>query len=588
MKEFFRQYFFLLDKSTKGFLPFLLVLFLLSSMLDVVGIGLISFFLLLVVNFNTIFNKLPFFLQNIFSSFSEKKTIIIVGILLIFSFIFKGVTSLYVQQKTIATTSQLAVRIKIRLMRAYQHADYAFHLKQNSSDLINRTGWADGFVNNAFSASLNFISSLLVMSGILFFLFLVHPIATAFLVVLVVMLFTTYRLLFQKKIQEMSRVLSIANVGIIKAILQGIGGLKEIRILGCESFFLQKLANATSSYSFALARYNALQLIPRYFIEAFASVFLIAIILVTVITGVKPVDIIPTLGVFAAACIRLLPTLNQFVGLSSQLTVGSFTTNLLYQEISTLENQRSNQVIGITKDRLLFSTLTLQDITFRYSLALHDALTDVNLTIQRGQSIGLIGPSGSGKSTLVSVILNLLKQKTGRVLVNGQPINDLRAWLNNFAYMPQSIFLLDDTLKHNIAMGIEDADIDEEKLTNAIISAQLSDVVSGLPQGADTVIGEHGIRLSGGQRQRVALARAFYFEREIIVMDEATSSLDSETEREVITAIKRLHGIKTLIVIAHRLTTIEYCDIVYKLEKGRITAQGNFNEVVKKSAMMAQ
>ena len=168
-----------------------------------------------------------------------------------------------------------------------------------------------------------------------------------------------------------------------------------------------------------------------------------------------------------------------------------------------------------------------------------------------------------------------------QILVDGKPIANMRAWLNNCAYIPQHIFLLDDTLKRNIALGIEDDDIDERKLQNAIQMAQLNSVVEELPQGVDTIVGENGFRLSGGQRQRVALARAFYHERDIIVMDEATSALDNETEKEVIGAIKQLHGIKTLIVIAHRLTTVEYCDVICKMEKGRVVQVGSFQEVVK-------
>ena len=180
----------------------------------------------------------------------------------------------------------------------------------------------------------------------------------------------------------------------------------------------------------------------------------------------------------------------------------------------------------------------------------------------------------------MNIILGFLEPQQGHILIDGESIKNLRAWLNNFAYIPQTIFLLDDTLQKNIALGIEDEAIDETRVWNAVKMAQLTEVVHHLPQGINTVIGENGVRLSGGQRQRVALARAFYHERDIIVMDEATSSLDHETESEVINTIKRLKGSKTLIVIAHRLTTVEHCDVLYRLDHGRVSAVGSFQEVV--------
>jgi len=227
-----------------------------------------------------------------------------------------------------------------------------------------------------------------------------------------------------------------------------------------------------------------------------------------------------------------------------------------------------------------FSNICLNNVYYKYPNTTHGALENVSIKIIKGQSIGLIGQSGAGKSTLVNVILGFLEPQQGQLLADGNLIPNLRMWLNNFAYIPQSIFLLDDTLRRNVAMGIEDKDIDEIQVWNAIKMAQLTEMIHQLPNGLDTLIGENGVRLSGGQRQRVALARAFYHERDIIIMDEATSSLDHETEKEVIHTIKRLKGNKTLIVIAHRLTTVEHCDVLFRLEAGRITAVGSYQEVI--------
>ena len=584
MKVFLKQYFFLLDREAKKQLPFLFLIFLSSSFLDVIGMGLISAFLLLIVNFDSVIHKFPVYLQNTFNHFTHNQTIFSIGIGLVIAFIFKGFWGVYSQKKLVHFTAQFAVRLKMRLMMDYQNASYAFHLRQNSAYLINKISLADSFAGGALATILNFVLSILVTVGVIGCLLVIHPLITLFLTIMVGLIFISYEFFVKKSIVKMGRVMAESGGEINKSILQALGGLREIRVLGKEFFFLNKVKTVTQGYSYALSIHNSLQLIPRYAVEAVASIFLVALVLGALLLKISPLSMIPTLGLFATACIRLLPTVSQLIGQSGQLRSASYATGLLYTEISELENHHKTSLncdFNMT-EKLRFSVFSLQNISFQYINTKHNALTNLNLTLFRGKSIGLIGQSGAGKSTLVNILLGLLTPDLGELLVDGLPVKNTRAWLNNFAYIPQSIFLLDDTLKRNVAMGTEDKYIDEQKLNEAIEMAQLSDVVADLPNGVDTLIGENGVLLSGGQRQRVALARAFYYDREIIVMDEATSSLDNETEREVINAIKRLHGVKTLIVIAHRLSTIQYCYVIYKLEKGKIVAQGTFGEVVGK------
>ncbi len=581
MKLFFQQYLFLLDRQAKKGLPVLLLIFLSTSFLDVIGIGLIGAFLLLIVNFSSILHKFPVSFQKILSHFSQSEIIFGIGIGLIFAFILKGFWGIYSQRKLVLFTSRFALRLKMRLMTGYQNADYSFHLKQNSAYLINKISSADSFSNNALSTMLNIISSLLITLSIIACLIVVHPVVTLFLTLMVGLIFFSYEFFVKSNVVRMGKAMAISGGEINKSVLHAMGGLKEIRVLGKEYFFLNKVRCIAQGYSQALSTYNSLQLIPRYAVESAASIFLVALILSALLAGTSPLNMIPALGIFATACIKLLPTISQLIGQSTQLRSASYATGLLYDELTAIENKYKTTLSEINScNRHLFSEFSLSHVSFSYDQAKNNALNNIDLTICRGQSIGLMGSSGAGKSTLVSIILGLLSPDSGKLLVDGLPVENLREWLNNFAYIPQSIFLLDDTLKHNIAMGTEDKDINYEKLNKAIDMAQLSEVVADLPDGADTLIGENGVRLSGGQRQRVALARAFYYEREIIIMDEATSSLDNETEHEVINSIKKLHGIKTLIVIAHRLSTIQYCDIIYKLEKGKIIAQGSFDEVV--------
>ena len=255
----------------------------------------------------------------------------------------------------------------------------------------------------------------------------------------------------------------------------------------------------------------------------------------------------------------------------------------IYSELKALEQLKHLSMPFPNSKKLPFSIISLQNVSFNYPNRKMNALNHIDFTMQKGQSVGIIGASGAGKSTLVNILLGLLEPQKGNILIDGQPITNMREWVNNFTYIPQDIFLLDDTIKNNIALGIEKSEIDPKQLETAIQMAQLEQVIQDLPQGIETQIGEKGMRLSGGQRQRIALARAFYHDKDIVVLDEATSSLDHETEREIIHSIKRLQGIKTLIVIAHRLTTVQHCDIIIKLAQGQIIQKGSFHEVVEQA-----
>lgn len=580
MKTFIKQCFFLLDREAKKELPILFAIFLSSSFLDVIGIGLVGAFLLLIVNFSKVILNFPLRAQHLINHFTENEVIVFVGLCLVVAFIFKAFWGIYSQKRIVRFTSQFTLRLKIRLMAYYQTASYLFHINQNSAYLINKISIIDNFSNSVLSTSLNISSSVFVLLGVVLCLAYTHPIITLWLAVITIIIFLGYEYFVKNNVIKMGKTLTELNGEIYKMILQALGGIKEIRVLGKEKFFLEKIKYNVSGFVQALTVYNSLQLIPRYTVESSASIFLVSLVLGALLVGVSPLNMIPTLGVFSAACIRLLPIVSQLIGQSGQLRSAGYATKVLYDEICTLENLKENDIVlAHAGEGLLFAKVSLRDVTFRYSNTLHNALKNISLEIYKGKSIGFMGASGSGKSTLISIMLGLITPDAGKILVDDAPIKNKRMWLNNFAYIPQSIFLLDDTLKRNIAMGTDDHEIDANKLQKAITMAQLTDVVANLPKGVDTVIGENGVRLSGGQRQRVALARAFYYEREILIMDEATSSLDSETEREVINAIKQLHGIKTLIVIAHRLTTLQYCDVVYKLEKGSLVAQGSYAEI---------
>ena len=299
--------------------------------------------------------------------------------------------------------------------------------------------------------------------------------------------------------------------------------------------------------------------------------------------------ILPTLGVFGVAILRLMPSATLLTSSLTQLRFARDSISRLHFDFTHLNSLShfayiDNSLLASEKNEDIedtFSSMKLNNVYFRYQNTKYPVLKDITLEIYAGESVGLIGPSGTGKTTLVDVILGLLKPQEGSIKLNGKSLDDkIKSWYSQVAYLPQSVFLIDNSLRQNVAIGVAENKIDEDALFKALKKARLMELISQLPNGLDTEIGERGVRLSGGQRQRVALARAFYHGRSVLVMDESTSALDNNTEQEIIEEIKQLKGKVTLIVIAHRLTTLKHCDRIYRLDDGGIVEQGSYQQVV--------
>ena len=312
-------------------------------------------------------------------------------------------------------------------------------------------------------------------------------------------------------------------------------------------------------------------------------VFVVTLVLLMLLLGYDLQVLVPTLGMFGVAALRLTPAANTLSTSLIQLRYVRDSISRLHRDFQTVTPvpfEARQSPLGIAPDE--FRCLALDKVRFTYPNARQPVLKTLSLEIRAGESIGLIGPSGSGKTTLVDVMLGLLKPQAGELRYNDRPLQDaLAQWRAQVAYLPQQTFLIDDTLRHNVALGVEDTEIDENRVKDALKQARLEQLVDELPEGTDTILGERGVRLSGGQRQRVALARAFYHGRSVLVMDEATSALDNETEREIVEEIRRLKGQMTLIVIAHRLTTVQHCDRICSLQNGAIV-EGR-SEVIRQS-----
>ncbi len=533
---------------------------------------------------------------------NEAKFVAFTGLFIVILFCVKSVVSWCVQTYIFKFSYVQRKKLIQKLLSAYLSAPYTFCINKNSSEIIKKVeGLSGQFANSVLSTLLISGANMITILGISMMLCLLNPLAVLSIILVTLPVFFLFNY-FKDKMYIWGKEFYESSKTIHQTIYNALGGLKETRVIGCNSFFEQECEKQAQRYADASIAFYGFKLVPRFLVETVLVTFLVGFTSISLLLNRDIQQLTSNLSVFGLAAIRLIPAITNLTGGLTTLRSSSHSLNELYVDLKEVEKlgQEASQVLEQyhQKDwrdkRNLDSSLqsapskiqlkeeiVLDNITYRYPNVSEDVLKGISLKIRKGESIALIGKSGAGKTTLVDVILGLLVPQGGDIRVDGWSIyNNLRSWQDLIGYIPQSIFLTDDTLEKNIAFGISDHLIDETRLNEAIKAAQLTEVVENLPKGTKTRIGEGGVFLSGGQRQRVGIARALYHTRDILVLDEATSALDNETENLVTEAIKSLSGIKTMIIIAHRLTTVEHCNQVYMIEKGKIVQVGSYEEVV--------
>ena len=361
---------------------------------------------------------------------------------------------------------------------------------------------------------------------------------------------------------------------LVQRVSEGLGGVKEIKVLNRQQYFISRLYDTLERLKKAETYNETTRESFRPIIELVAVLGLLALTLILYLEGRALNEIAPVLTIFGASTFQMLPSFAKLTNQYSKLDYHSHAIIPVHEDLMRSTDHLVNKTPEKSTDKLLLTdNLTIKNVTFSYPNNLKSKILDnVTLTLNRGSAIGIIGKSGAGKTTLIDLILGLFEPDSGDILVDGKSIyENLSGWQENIGYIPQTIFLADDTVRKNIAFGLNDEEIDNEQLLSAIKAAQLQEVVNALPHGLDSNIGERGVRLSGGQRQRIGIARALYQNPEVLIMDEATSSLDNETEDYVIRSIERLKGDRTIIIIAHRLSTVESCDVLFRINNGRVS-----------------
>ncbi|NBD31921.1 MAG: ATP-binding cassette domain-containing protein [Cyanobacteria bacterium] len=575
----------------KKTLTFALISIVILSILETIGIGLVGPFMSLVSSENSIErNQLLSYIYSSLNLVSRNQFIGILGLLIIVLFYVKSFLRYYIQSYIFRFGYNQQGNLRLRLLRTYLALPYSFHIRGNSAHFVqNILNETHTFCNGTLIASLNTTVHLLVVSTLIVLLVLTDPIATVFILGIVLVIFVIYQQ-FRKRLANWGKDMSESQTEMIQAVNHSLGSLKETRVIGCEVYFIDQLKKQAIKYAIAMSSALSFKVLPLVIIESLIITFLIGFASLFLILGRNLENLIPVLSVFALVSIRIIPSINQIVAGMSGIQASNYSFNKLYYDLKELDKfahtSRSELAKIIPQTNQQYSIafqekIVLQDIFYCYPSSIQNALNKINLTVKKGDSIAFIGKSGAGKTTLVDVILGLLIPEKGDILVDNWSIyEDIRSWQNLIGYIPQSIFLMDDTLEKNIAFGVPDHLIDSARLNRAIETAQLSNLIPQLPDGLQTRVGERGVCLSGGQQQRVGIARAIYHEREILVFDEATAALDNETESLVTEAIKALSGQKTMITIAHRLSTVEHCDCIYLMDNGYITKSGSYAEVV--------
>jgi ATP-binding cassette, subfamily B, bacterial PglK len=592
-------------------LGLLIASFIFASLLEALGVGLIAPFLSIAADPGIARDSiLKGFLQALNLNTDSQ---IVTGLALILILVFCVKTAVYFLCKLyiLKYSYWQKNQLESRLMSTYLRIPYIFHLNKNSAALINNIAIeAHQFTTNSLIPLLEIVANVIVMSVLL--ALLAYSEISLLIVALVIILPTI--LVFarlSRRVKGWGKIMSTANDKMISSINHGLGGLKETKVIGCEDHFEQELDLHSKAYAQAAVKSESFRVLPRVSIEAILVIFLLVFIVFSqLVSGRSLSELTSVMGMFAVASIRLVPAVSQILCSLGQIRFSTFALDKLCLDLKEIErfsaenhlrqsesNGTANGTISKAFNGSAHSPahssrsdsnglpfnfeVALENITYRYPASEKPAIKDFSLTLRKGESIALVGKSGSGKTTLVDILLGLLEPAQGDIKVDGRSVySDIRAWQHLLGYIPQSIFLIDSTIEQNIAYGVPTEEIDPVRLQQAIAAAQLEDLIAKMPDGVKTEVGERGVRVSGGQRQRIGIARALYHGREILVLDEATSALDHETEQLVSEAINSLAGSKTLIIIAHRFSTIEKCDRIYELSEGQLKQSGTYSEVI--------
>lgn len=562
------------------------VLMVIGAVLEMVGVSLVFPLMTAVMDKNFMDKPYMKVVCEMFHIQTYHEAMMLILGALIFIYVVKNAflfLEYYLQYRFVCNNRFLVQR---QLLQVYMYRPYEFYLNATTAEIMRIINTD---VVNAFSlltTVLNFFTEIIVSAALIIIIFVIDPVMAALiglvLGLIMLLIFKAVKPVLRRASQRFMKNTSLSN----KWLLQSLNGIKDVKVSHKEEYFIEEYAVYGQKAIDAEKINSVVTMLPRLLIEAVSISAVLSVIMVLLAMGQSIDALMPQLTAFAFAAVRLLPSTTRISGaVNSAAFQEPMLDNLIKnlnaakeleqqkQQEQTIEQQRRETALQSGRRLSYEKQFELSGIHFAYPNAEAKVLDGADMVIPVGSSVGIIGASGSGKTTAVDLLLGLLKPQSGGVFTDGMDIHeDYYDWLSHLSYIPQTIYMLDDTIRANIAFGIHKDQIDDQRVWKAAQEAQLLEFIDSLPQGMETKIGERGVRLSGGQRQRIGIARALYTDPELVIFDEATSALDNETEAAIMESINSLHGRKTLVIIAHRLTTIEECDYIYRVENARIEA----------------
>jgi ATP-binding cassette subfamily C protein len=562
-----------------------------EAILEMIGIGIIPVFITVIAYPEKIYEYQilgELADQYGITSIDTEEIIYIGSFIMIFFFVLKNVfvvTTAYLKARYAHNRS---LRMSKQLFQNYLNMPYVFHLENSSAVLIrNISSECTLLANRVLLPMIDFISQFLVLAGISFVLLISVPFSILAWLILFLGLGMGSAVMLNKRVRLLGEEAQESRSNVLRIVKEALEGVKEIKLLQRLSFFTEMLGKHFARLLRVEIIMNVINVALPNMIELVAIIGLLGVTVMLFASGQDPESVIPILSIFVVALVRMKGSLRWLMNDYTQIQHSGISLDVVYAGLQLephVDQQRysgKQETIDEMHDMHLTGELELKGVSYCYPNSKRKALDNVNLTIFKGEAIGIVGTTGAGKSTLVDIILGVLNPQQGSVTVDGNDIStNLTGWQKQIGYIPQMIFLLDSTLKQNIALGMEQDEIDDNKIDSCIAAAHLTPLVKRLPQGAETIVGERGIRLSGGERQRIAIARALYNDPDLLIMDEGTSSLDNVTEKKIIQEVNSLKGDRTVFMVAHRLSTVRRCDRIIFLKNGRIDAIGSYDKLV--------
>jgi ABC-type bacteriocin/lantibiotic exporter with double-glycine peptidase domain len=584
-----RRIYALLDKSQRRQLAWLLVTIILTGLMEVIGISSIFPFMAVVARPESVEgNRILLYVYQLFGFQSQYRFLFALGLAVLAIMLIGNAIAAATSAMMLKFGHRVGSDLAVRMLGSYLEKPYTFFLSRNSATMtLNVIGETSGMVMGAIVPALQTFAKLLVAAFILLLLLAVDPLLALIVAIAVGGSYFLVFVFVRRRLAIIGRLSNEANRVRHKAVTEVLGGIKDLKILGRLKNYQKTFSAASGDYARYQVQNGLIATLPRYAMEsiAFGGILLILLYLLSVRRDVN--QALPLIALYAMAGFRLMPAIQQIFGGMAQVRFSLSSLENLHREIIELSRGSPDLAGDVERRPIRFEhSIELRDIRFRYPGAERDAIHDATLKIAKNTTVGLIGLSGSGKTTLIDILLGLLTPDSGELLVDGAQLGrgNAAAWRACLGYVPQSIFLAEDTIERNIAFGLAESEIDHARVVRAARLASLHDFVeSELPDGYATQAGERGIRLSGGQRQRIGIARALYHDPDVLLLDEATSALDGMTEDAIIEAIRSLAHTRTIILIAHRFSTIRDCDILYLIEQGGIADSGTYDELLARS-----